>query len=648
MKLHLDKIINIKTRADLDNSKFDIDKPIFYDNYLFHYLIILNKLDILKMEKFPVYKMNEDNMDAFMLAAKYDNIVILKYLLKEYPEYCQNHNDENLGFINYLSDSTKIISLMKEFTNIDWYYLFKFKTKKNIDFYSYLISILNFKDLEWILKNFDDPKHFNRYYVLSGILMNDKIKDAQKIKLFSNFSDKDLNVKDSENNGLLVNLINLEDVNMCKYLVDRNLDLEYIIKPITTFITPFLYLYTKLNLMTNKNLIKIIELVWNKIKLDLLFTSKDGIDYLALVLSVRIHSDLPIIKKINEYILINSPDICYNRLNSEKLNNLFLIIKKPFNNYHKYLNNRELNITIKDENKKTVLDYADNKWKEYLLKAKKYKPNLDIKLEENKYQHSTIFTATTIDLIIYFIYLDKKYKNLYIPKIKNDTSNRDNFPWFINYNDYINNLDIHPNINLLINNIRREKSHDFAILFLGLILEKEELQHANILLYDFNNLTVERFEPYGDSGIDDKLDDYLDEELTWNTGFKYLRPKDFLTKPGYQLISNESNENLKAGDFGGFCLGWCIWYIEHRLKNSKINSKILNEKTIEKMLHLDDSFLEYIRNYSNKLFDVKFNILKKICPESECIKEKNISNIYLSRADENKIITFAKDYFYNI
>ena len=54
MKLHLDKIINIKTKMDL--SKFDINKPIFYDNYLFHYLIILNKLDILKMEKFPVYK----------------------------------------------------------------------------------------------------------------------------------------------------------------------------------------------------------------------------------------------------------------------------------------------------------------------------------------------------------------------------------------------------------------------------------------------------------------------------------------------------------------------------------------------------------------------------------------------------------------
>ena len=247
MKLHLDKIINIKTKTDLD--KFDINKPIFNENYLFHYLIILNKLDILKMAKFPVYKINEDKMDAFMLAAKYDNIIILKYLLKEYPEYSQNHNEENVGFINYLSDPTKLIQLIKDFPNIDWYYLLKFKSKKSMDFYSYLISILNFEDLQWFLKNFDNVNHFQRYYVLSAILMNQKITDKQKIKLFSNFSDEDINVKDLENNGLIVNLISLEDTIMCKYLVDRDLDLEYIIKPITSFITPFFYLYTKLNLI---------------------------------------------------------------------------------------------------------------------------------------------------------------------------------------------------------------------------------------------------------------------------------------------------------------------------------------------------------------------------------------------------------------
>ena len=157
MKLHLDKILKIKTKKDLD--EFNQDKPIFFENYLFHYLIILDKLDILKMGKFPVYKLNEEGLDGFMLAAKYDNIPILKYLLKEYPDYAKNHNEENSSFINYLPKPEKLIPLMKQFNKIDWRYLLKFKLGKDIEIYSYLISILDNNDLEWFLKNYGDKNY---------------------------------------------------------------------------------------------------------------------------------------------------------------------------------------------------------------------------------------------------------------------------------------------------------------------------------------------------------------------------------------------------------------------------------------------------------------------------------------------------------
>ena len=93
--------------------------------------------------------------------------------------------------------------------------------------------------------------------------------------------------------------------------------------------------------------------------------------------------------------------------------------------------------------------------------------------------------------------------------------------------------------------------------------------HANILVYDFKNMTIERFEPYGNSElIDSELDNVLEEELTWNTGLKYIRPKDYLPYTSFQLISNElSPTNQKPGDFGGFCLAWCTWYLEHRIIN---------------------------------------------------------------------------------
>lgn len=616
MKLHLDKIINIKNKNDL--SEYEINKPIFYNNYLFHYLIILDKLDILKLEKFPVYKLNEDDLDAFMLAAKYDNIPILKYLLKEYPEYAQNHNNENKGFINYLQNEEKVITLMKEFPNIDWNYLFKFKNKADMTFYSYLISILNFEDISWFLKN----TKYKNFYVLNGILINDKLTDKQKISLLDNYTEKEINDKDISNNGLLISAINIENLEIAKYLINRNIDLDYIIEPFTSFITPFYYLFLKVTLTNNQILSNILDIVWDKIEIDLSFINKDGIDYLGLVL-INNNDNF---KKINEYILKNSSDDSYSR-------NLSFIINKPFEKYHKYLDNKNLDVT------QQVLESADEKWKAYLLKSRKYKPITDINLEKNKYQHSTKFTATDIDLMLYFIYLDEKYKNLYIPRIKNDISNRIDFPWQINYDDTTNILDIHPDINLLIEN--NKKDYNYAIIFLGLTLEAQKVKHANILFYDFKNLTIERFEPYGDSGINDKIDDYLEEELTWNNQFKYLRPKDFLTKPGYQLISNEGVENLKAGDFGGFCLAWSIWYVEHRLKNANVNPKILNQKTVEKMLHLDITFTEYIRNYSNKLFDIKFKIAKNKIN----INEKNISNLYLSRENENKIINYINKYF---
>lgn len=604
-----------------DLNAYNIDKPIFYENYLFHYLIILDKLDILKLKRFPVYKLNEEGLDAFMLAAKYDNMTILKYLLKEYSEYAQNHNQENLNFINYLPNPEKIITLMKDFESIDWIYLFKFKNKSNMTFYSYFISILNFTDITWFLKNVS----FKKFYTLNSILLNEKLTDSQKISIFDKFSDKDINDKDDENNGLLVSLIDLEDYKMAKYLINRNLDLEYIIKPISDFITPFYYLYTKLNLMNSPNLKKIMDLLESKIKLNLTFYSKEGIDYVGLVLYVISSNKL---NKMEDYILKNSPDSSYNRVYPDKSSNLFLITKKPFDIYHKYLDKRKLDLTIIN------MDEVDEKWKSYLNKADVYKPDLNINLEQNKYQHSTKFTATDVDLMLYFIYLDQQYKNLYIPTLKND---RPNMTWHINYDDTTNILDIDPNLNLLINNSK----DDYAIVFLGLTLNNQELKHANLLFYDLKNSTVERFEPYGDSGISDKLDEYLEEELTWNTGLTYLRPKDFLTKPGYQLISNEGTENLKAGDFGGFCLAWCIWYVEHRMKNIKILPKLLNQKTIEKMLHLDISFTEYIRNYSDKLFNIKFKIAKNKIK----IDEKNISNLYLSKDDEYKIIKFAKEYF---
>lgn len=101
-----------------------------------------------------------------------------------------------------------------------------------------------------------------------------------------------------------------------------------------------------------------------------------------------------------------------------------------------------------------------------IKKLDNFKSEDIVTLDLNKYQHYTIFTATNIDLIIYFIYLSTKYKNLYIPKLdKNELNNIDNdieYPWVILYQKETpfekGKFKLYSNLNLNINNVRRDKN----------------------------------------------------------------------------------------------------------------------------------------------------------------------------------------------
>jgi len=105
---------------------------------------------------------------------------------------------------------------------------------------------------------------------------------------------------------------------------------------------------------------------------------------------------------------------------------------------------------------------------------------------------------------------------------------------------------------------------------------------ANILIYDFKNMVIERFDPYGNMIDKNEMDDILEAELTWNTGLTYIAPVDYLPSVSFQTISNEENViNQKSGDLDGFCLAWCLWYLETKLKNTNIKSKLLVEKLIK-------------------------------------------------------------------
>ena len=364
-------------------------------------------------------------------------------------------------------------------------------------------------------------------------------------------------------------------------------------------------------------------------------------------------------------ILSNCPSYSWHQHNINKVPPLYIITKLNFEKYHKILIDKEINIDIllKTETLKEYLINSKNtnstNWLNFLSNQPIYKEDNDIVIENYPYIHSTLFQSKFKDIIMILINIDIKYNNLYLPFIE-DTSIQyinaneniviawpDNifeispiFPWIICYENE-DKYWIHSYLNNLINSNRRDKKYDFAMVYLSLTVEKYGL-HANILIYDFNKMTIERFDPYGDTVYYDKeLDDILEEELCWNTGLTYLKPSDYMSVAGFQTISDELNPlNQKSGDFGGFCLAWCTWYLEHRILNKNVDPKTLVKKLIKNISLMNISFMEYIRNYADKLNNHRIENLIKAG-----IDINKISNTIVDNQTNSLLNKYIINYF---
>ena len=650
MKIDWEKIINIKNKQDLKN--FPIDKPIHQGNYLFHYLILVGNLDGLKLTKFPIYIENSDGLNGFHLAAKENNMDILSYLIESYPDYIYNRNMQREAFSVYLPFE-EFTGLINKFPKLKWIDLVESGSKTNFILKSIILN-LGAKDLEKFIKAYNIKPHLKNQY-LFGVVGNHLLKPNDKIKILDEFSDEEINLKNESGEGLLLTVLDLNDKILFDYLMGRNIDIDY-----HSFIKTDNPIRIGLYMDISNNDFyyskKILEKLLEKNKEFYKENNKyaDNIAHTAIYIRTTRNQtliDANNLKKPTSKADIEVLKLCdsytWNQKNVDKLTPLELVTELDFSIYSPILSENKIAVNsniIKKllENKNSSNSNNYKKWIEFYKSQPKYEyDDEDIKMESNPYSHSTVFQAKFKDVGIFSMYLKSNYKDLLIPNLKSYMVNNltfDNtfpfsddmlskepvFPWVISYyseNEYY----VHPYLNNLINAERREGGKRFATVFLSLIYEK--MLHANILIYDFKNMTVERFEPYGNSSqIENIVDDVLEEELTWNTGLKYLRPRDYLPYAGFQTLSDENNPgNKKAGDFGGFCLAWCLWYLETRIKNPNVEPKRLVEKLIHKITNSDLKFNEYIRNYSNKINEKRVEYLKKIG-----LDPREISNVHLT------------------
>lgn len=156
----------------------------------------------------------------------------------------------------------------------------------------------------------------------------------------------------------------------------------------------------------------------------------------------------------------------------------------------------------------------------------------------------------------------------------------------------------------------------------------KNISHANYIIYDSRNKTMERFEPYGDIknfvnyknikclmvDIDREILKLFTEKFGVGYITKYYKPLDYMTNKGFQTIQESEINEIKKTDPNGFCTSWCVWYTDLRLSNPNIERKKLITLAIETLKKRPESLTRFIRNYceflvsQQDLVKIKLNI----------------------------------------
>lgn len=167
----------------------------------------------------------------------------------------------------------------------------------------------------------------------------------------------------------------------------------------------------------------------------------------------------------------------------------------------------------------------------------------------------------------------------------------------------------------------QKNSEYIAIPFL---FHLEECPHANILIVDTENKTVERFEPQGTITYTPRFtcpQSFADEELSEffsEYNYQYLSPKDICPLIGPQE-EYEKQKGLRQEE--GYCVTWSMIYANLRLENLSESKEIVRNMTNDITKYMMDIFRDRkVEMKSYELIDIYFqdrlNILMKYFQEN--------------------------------
>ena len=227
-------------------------------------------------------------------------------------------------------------------------------------------------------------------------------------------------------------------------------------------------------------------------------------------------------------------------------------------------------------------------------------------------------------LVNFFLILMKRYKNMDIICIPNIDLAIFDYP---NYrstimielasnikSDYM--MNVPSNIIDELNKCNKNKKQ-FVIIVLIIRIKERQIDHANLIIIDLYNNTIERFEPYGQSLptipnytfyekiIFNNLITFKDKYL--GKKFKYIGPSEISPLYGIQSKVEFTEEGKKHISLRDLCLIWSIMYLHLRVLNPHLKPnkivKILLNYSIDKLRELTYKYIKFIKDTLKKTYN---------------------------------------------
>jgi hypothetical protein len=220
---------------------------------------------------------------------------------------------------------------------------------------------------------------------------------------------------------------------------------------------------------------------------------------------------------------------------------------------------------------------------------------------------STIFKGNVKYELLSLIYILRKHKNIcgYFPFYKSSSNIISN-----NHSNYSItwNCDIEKGLTFPYGFLKQLTSCKERFFFIPFVLRpcdssNEKTQHANMIVFDLKEKTIEQFDPHGKTNKTYKVNYELLKNEFAKLGYKYIEQEEICPLIGPQIVQcSQNNQYDKAlcnkSDPEGFCSAFSMLYADLRFSYPDVKPLILLNDLIKEFQDKKIDITGYIRNYS--------------------------------------------------